>query len=152
MSDDPSPAARPVAVVVVDSGLAHLDHPFEYAVPPELDTVAVPGVRVRVRFAGRDVDGFVVERRAIAEHPGRLTALRRVVSPEPVLTQRLLVTARAVADHYGGTLSDVLRLAVPKRHAAAELDGRQQRAHGVFKVGVQVLEHKGLDADHVKRR
>ena len=29
---------------------------------------------MRVRFAGRDLDGFVVERRAHAEHPGRLAA------------------------------------------------------------------------------
>ena len=105
---------------LVDSGLAHLDRPFEYAVPPELDAAAQPGVRVRVRFAGRDLDGFVVTRRAKAEHPGRLTPIRRVVSPEPVLTPQIHALARAVADRYGGVLGDVLRLAIPKRHATAE--------------------------------
>ena len=47
---------------------------------------AVPGARVKVRFAGQDLDGFVVDRRREAEHEGRLTPIRRVVSPEPVLT------------------------------------------------------------------
>ncbi len=110
----------PVASVVVDTGLAHLDRPFEYLVPEELATTAVPGARVKVRFAGQDLDGFVIERKAAADHEGRLAPLRRVVSPEPVLTPGLLVLARAVAARYAGTLGDVLRLAIPARHAAAE--------------------------------
>ena len=126
MSSTPRPRpdaltpALPVAAVVVDSGLSHLDREFEYAVPARLDAAAQPGVRVKVRFAGRDLDGFVVARRAEARHAGRLTPLRRVVSEEPVLTPELVATARAVADRYAGVLGDVLRLAVPKRHAAAE--------------------------------
>ncbi|HEU5417811.1 MAG TPA: primosomal protein N', partial [Streptosporangiaceae bacterium] len=44
----------------------------------------------------------------------------RVLSPEPVLTPEIAGLARAVADRYGGTLADVLRLAIPPRHAAAE--------------------------------
>jgi primosomal protein N' (replication factor Y) len=110
----------PVAAVVVDTPLAHLDRVFEYTVPDEMAAEAVPGARVRVRFAGRELEGFVVERRAEAEHEGRLAPLRRVVSPEAVLTPEILALCRAVADRYAGTLSDVLRLAVPKRHAAAE--------------------------------
>ncbi len=120
-TDDVTPApAVPVAAVVVDTGLPHLDRVFEYAVPPELDGAAQPGVRVRVRFAGRDLDGFVVARRPRPEHAGRLADVRRVVSPEPVLTPEVHALARAVADHGAGVLGDVLRLAVPKRHAAAE--------------------------------
>jgi primosomal protein N' (replication factor Y) len=118
--DNDSAPAPPVAAVVVDTGLPHLDRVFEYAVPAELADAAQPGCRVRVRFAGRDLDGFVVERRPHAEHPGRLAPIRRVVSPEPVLTPELLALCRAVADRNAGVLGDVLRLAVPKRHAAAE--------------------------------
>jgi primosomal protein N' (replication factor Y) len=77
-------------------------------------------VRVRVRFAGQDVDGFVLERVEHSEHDGRLTPLRRVVSPEPVLTPAVAGLCRAVADRYAGSLADVLRLAVPPRHARAE--------------------------------
>jgi len=114
------PDLAPVAEVVVDSGLAHLDRTFEYAVPPELAETAVPGARVRVRFAGRDLDAFVVERLAAGHHGGPLSPLRRVVSPEPVLTPELLALCRATADRYAGVLGDVLRLAIPARHAAAE--------------------------------
>lgn len=115
------PAAQdPVAVVAVDTGLAHLDRPFDYLVPAEFDEQVRPGVRVKVRFAGRDHDGYVLDRVAHSGHEGRLAPLRRVVSPEPVLTPAILTTARRVAGWYAGTLTDVLRLAVPPRHAAAE--------------------------------
>lgn len=115
-------AVNPVARVAVDVSLAHLDRTFEYTVPAPLADVALPGVRVKVRFAGKDVDGFVLERVAAAEHTGTLAPIRRVVSPEQVLTPPVLALARAVAANYGGTLADVLRLAIPPRHARAEVE------------------------------
>lgn len=110
----------PVARVAVDVPLAHLDRPFDYLVPETLAGTAMAGCRVRVRFAGRLVGGFVLERAAVSKHPGQLAALQRVVSPEPVLTPEIAGLARAVADRYAGTMADVLRLAIPPRHAAAE--------------------------------
>jgi primosomal protein N' (replication factor Y) len=119
----PDPAAQvdlPVARVVLDVPLAHLDRPFDYLVPAALDDIAQPGVRVRVRFAGRQVGGFVTERLASSEHQGRLSAIAKVVSPEPVLSPAILELARAVSARYAGTVSDVLRLAIPPRHARVE--------------------------------
>jgi primosomal protein N' (replication factor Y) len=110
----------PVARVLVDVPLPHLDRPFDYAVPAALDAVAQPGVRVRVRFSGRLVDGFLLERCGHTAHRGRLARLHKVVSPEPVLTPAIATLARSVADRYAGTVGDVLRLAVPPRHARAE--------------------------------
>ena len=112
----------PVARVAVDISLAHLDHPFDYLVPAPLDEAARPGCRVRVRFAGQLVDGFLLERIPTSEHQGKLARLERVTSPEPVLTPEIFDLARAVADRYAGTLADVLRLAIPPRHATAERD------------------------------
>ncbi|MCG2797932.1 MAG: primosomal protein N' [Cellulomonas sp.] len=117
------PAPRlPVARVCVDVQPAHLDRVFEYLVPVQLDEVAVPGVRVKVRFAGKDTDGWLLERTGTADHEGRLLPLRRVVSAEQVLTPSVARLARAVADRYAGTLADVLRLAVPPRHARVEAE------------------------------
>ena len=118
--EDPTTDTLPVALVQVDTGLAHLDRPFEYLVPTSMATAAQPGVRVKVRFAGQDLDGYVLARRDAADHPGRLAPVRKVVSAERVLTPAVLTAAREVADRYAGTLGDVLRLAVPPRHAAAE--------------------------------
>jgi primosomal protein N' (replication factor Y) len=109
-----------VARVAVDVPLAHLDRPFDYLVPATLDEAAVPGCRVRVRFAGRLTGGYLLERAEASDHEGTLAFLERVISPEPVLTAEAAGLARAVADRYGGTLADVLRLAIPPRHARAE--------------------------------
>ncbi len=119
---DPGPdaAVLPVARVAVDIPLAHLDRPFDYLVPERLADQAVPGCRVRVRFAGQLADGYLLERVPASEHPGRLARLDRVVSPEPVLSPEILALAREVADRYAGTLADVLRLAIPPRHARVE--------------------------------
>jgi primosomal protein N' (replication factor Y) (superfamily II helicase) len=110
----------PVARVAVDVSLPHLDRPFDYLVPERLAPDAVPGCRVRVRFAGRLTGGYLLQRAEASEHQGGLAFLERVVSPEPVLTAEIFGLARAVADRYGGTLADVLRLAIPPRHAAVE--------------------------------
>jgi len=115
-----------VARVAVDISLAHLDRPFDYLVPDTLAASAVPGSQVRVRFAGQLVSGFVLARLPSSEHEGKLGFLERVVAPEPVLTPEIADLARAVADRYGGTLADVLRLAIPPRHAAASKAASRQ--------------------------
>jgi primosomal protein N' (replication factor Y) len=117
---EPPAAELPVARVVVDVPLPHLDRLFDYTVPAGMAEGVEPGVRVRVRFAGQDVDGFVAERVATSGHGGRLSPIRRLVSPEQVLSPQVAALARAVADAYAGTLGDVLRLAVPPRHARTE--------------------------------
>ncbi|RDI22168.1 primosomal protein N' [Lentzea flaviverrucosa] len=110
----------PVARIVVDVPLAHLDRPFDYSVPSELDVAAVPGCRVRVRFAGQLVDGYLLERVETSEYGKKLAFIEKVVSPEPVLAPEIAALARTIADRYAGGMIDVLRLAVPPRHARAE--------------------------------
>ncbi|MFC4051413.1 primosomal protein N' [Actinomadura syzygii] len=112
----------PVARIAVDMSLPHLDRPFDYLVPAELDAKVVPGCRVRVRFAGQLVDGFVLERAAESDHDGKLLFLERVTSSERVLTPEVAALVREVADRYAGTFADVLRLAVPPRHARVEAE------------------------------
>jgi primosomal protein N' (replication factor Y) len=112
----------PVARVAVDRPQPHLDRLFDYLVPAAASEQVRPGVRVKVRFAGQDVDGWVVERVDASDHEGTLTPLRRVVSGEVVVTPQVLELARAVARRWAGTLADVLRLAVPPRHARVEAE------------------------------
>ncbi|UGY90360.1 primosomal protein N' [Streptomyces gobiensis] len=123
-------AERPVARVLVDKGLVHLDRYFDYAVPAAMDAEAQPGVRVRVRFGAGEkegrreggglINGFIVERCAESDFPGVLAPIAQVLSPEPVLSPELLQLCRAVADRYAGALADVVQLAVPPRVAKAE--------------------------------
>jgi primosomal protein N' (replication factor Y) len=115
----PTATDRPVARVAVDSGLAHLDRAFDYAVP-ETMAAAEPGCRVRVRFSGRLVDGVVLERADDTEHEGVLAPLQSLVSPEPVLSAEVAALCRAAADRGAAPLYDAVRLALPPRHAKVE--------------------------------
>jgi primosomal protein N' (replication factor Y) len=151
------PAAElPYARVVLALELSHLDRAFDYLVPADLDADAQPGVRVRVRFAGQLVDGFVISRVAESDFTGRFEWLQKVVSPVQVLTPEILELCRTVADRYAGILADVLRLAVPPRHASAEktpakapdlapgkpVDGAPWGAYGGGREFIKALQRK----------
>lgn len=111
---------EPIARVLPMLTVPHLDREFDYLVSAEQSDDAQPGVRVRVRFHGRLVDAFVLERRSDTDHDGKLGWLDRVISAEPVLTPEIRRLADAVAARYAGTRADVLRLAIPPRHARVE--------------------------------
>ncbi len=111
---------EPIARVLPMLSVPHLDREFDYLVSADQSDDAQPGVRVRVRFSGRLVDGFVLERRSDTDHVGKLGWLDRVLSAEPVLTPEVRRLADAVAARYAGTRADVLRLAIPPRHARVE--------------------------------
>lgn len=115
---------EPIARVLPMLSVPHLDREFDYLVSAEQSDDAQPGVRVRVRFHGRLVDAFLLERRSETDHVGQLGWLDRVISGEPVLTPEVRRLVDAVAARYAGTRPDVLRLAVPPRHAGAEKAAR----------------------------
>jgi len=110
----------PVARVLVESSLPHLDRLFDYGVPDTLDEVAIPGVRVKVKFNGQDLSGFLMERVAASDAGHTLVPLAKVVSPVSVLTPAVRELVASVAARYAGTVSDVLRVAVPPRVAKLE--------------------------------
>ena len=127
---DPAPEL-PVARVLVDVPLAHLDRPFDYLVPAKLHDQVAPGSRVKVRFAGQDVDGFVLER-VDAQRP-RGPARRRCAArsaPSRCCRPAVARLSELVAARYAGTRSDVLRLAVPARHATTEKQASPAGAGG----------------------
>jgi primosomal protein N' (replication factor Y) len=124
-------AVNPVARLMVDVPLPHLDRPFDYAVPEDLDELVVAGSRVRVRFSGRLVDAYVLERGAESDHVGTLAMIERAVGGEPVLTEETSALFRAVADRWAGNFVDVVRLGVPSRHAGAESDKPEPPARAV---------------------
>jgi primosomal protein N' (replication factor Y) len=106
----------------VETSLPHLDRPFDYSVPAGLDAAAQAGVRVKVRFNGQELTGFIIERTAASDAGHTLVPLQKVISPVAVLTPAVRDLVFAVAARYAGTVSDVLRVAVPPRMARLEKD------------------------------
>ena len=127
----PLAARLPVARVLVESPLPHLDRPFDYSVPADLDAAAQAGVRVKVKFSGQELGGFIMERAAESDAGHTLVPLYKVISPVPVQDGR-----------YAGTLSDVLRAAVPPRVAKLEKEFLAGSA------GAEAPEAAAAPADH----
>ncbi|HEX7349688.1 primosomal protein N' [Brachybacterium sp.] len=99
--------------------LPHLDRPFEYAVTPAT-AAAAPGMRVRVRFSGKDTEGIVLGRHPAPTTDRALAPLHRLVSEDVVVPPAMMRVCEEVAARCAGTVGDVLRLALPPRHARAE--------------------------------
>ncbi|WP_091034883.1 primosomal protein N' [Glycomyces harbinensis] len=110
----------------MDQPLPQLDRLFDYLIPEDMAAQVKPGCRVRVRFGRRKVSGFVIAVKPSTDFTGKLLWISDLVSPEPVVTAEVAALARAVADRYAGTLTDVLRLAVPERRVRVEAENRSE--------------------------
>lgn len=110
----------PLAAVIIDSAVPHLDRRFDYLVPPELDAAAQPGVRVKVRFGHQMMTGWLVERHERITTGTKFVPLKTVVSTLPVLDPDVLALAERTAQRYAGNVADVLRNVVPPRVARVE--------------------------------
>lgn len=108
-----------IARVRVDLAVRHLDRDFDYLIPEDLRGDIVPGSRVRVRFAGRLKDAYViaVSNKADVADP---RPLDRIVDRVPPLTPESLELVERTAERFVGSFWDVVRAAVPTRHARAE--------------------------------
>ncbi|WP_315582744.1 primosomal protein N' [Actinomyces viscosus] len=118
----------PVARVLLDSPVPHLDRTFDYSIPAAMTQEALPGTRVVVRFGEQEMRGWIWQRATTTTHIGRLSPLRRVVSDLPVLPESTRRLVEAVAARSAGTRSDVVRLALPARHTATETAERDRAA------------------------
>ncbi len=116
----PQPAAGPVAVVQVAGPATHLDQEFDYLIASKQQEQARVGQRVTVQLGPHVCPGFITAIKESTSHSGQLRPLRSIVSDLPVLTPEILEVARQVGAAYAGGVSDVLRLAIPPRHARAE--------------------------------
>ena len=117
---------QPVAKILLETPVLHLDRPFDYLIPHDLDAAARPGVRVKVRFGHQELFGWLIKRSDTIATTSRLNTIRKVVSELPVLEPRVLALASTVAERYGSITADVLRAVIPRRVAAVERDIAQQ--------------------------
>lgn len=123
---------HPIARVVLDVQAAHLGATFDYLVDDGQSEQARPGVLVRVRFGGRRVNGIIWDRADRSDTPtSSLRFLERVVSPHVLVPAALREDITLIADAYGGTRANILRLAVPPRVA------RVDREQGLSSAGAR---------------
>ena len=116
---------KPIVRVVLDIQAAHLGQTFDYLIDEKDSAQAQPGAMVRVRFGGQRVNGIIWER---ADTSGIAAASLRYVERVFVGGVRVSGSLRrditAIAEAYGGTRANILRLAIPPRVAKVEKEQR----------------------------
>jgi len=111
--------SRFVAQIQVDTGVYHLDQPYDYSIPTGLvDQVSV-GIRVQVPFGGREVEGLVLSV-ADGSAVGGLKPISKVISPISVASSELLKLILAVSKGWAANPYDLIRSAIPPRVASIE--------------------------------
>lgn len=140
---------RPIARVVLDVQATHLGQTFDYLIDGKQSESVRPGVMVRVRFGGRRVNGVVWERTDHSDTPfSSLRYLERVLNPHVVVPASMREDVTLIADAYGGTRANILRLAVPPRVARVE---QEQRMVSPLRRG-DVAERASRGVDEGYRR
>lgn len=113
-----APNALPVARVLADVPFSFPDLSYDYLVPDKLDEQARVGTRVRVPFGRGRVTAVILERRATTD-AARLRPIEKVLGI-PVLTEEIAALIEELARDHICSRHDVLRMAVPPRHARGE--------------------------------
>lgn len=132
-----TPAAEhPIAQVVLDIQAIHLGQTFDYYVEEKYSEAAQPGVMVRVRFGGQRVNGIIWKRTDTSDTPeSSLRFIERVVIDRVLVSESMRNDATLIADAFGGTRANILRLAVPPRVARVEQEQRIGNRTGIEKNG-----------------
>ena len=112
----PTPSAAleaPIATVLVDSGLLHLDQEFDFLIPHEFSEQVKFGSLVKVPFNKGKTLGVVTGRKASSEFHGQLRFISEVIPPFPIVLPTIMKLAEQIKNYYGGTRWDSLRFAIP---------------------------------------
>ncbi len=88
-------------------------HAFTYLVPDELDSQAVPGVRVLVPFGSKTLTGVVVDR-PVRTPLTNLKAIRDILDATPTFSAEMLELTKWIAEYYMAPWGEVLRAAMPQ--------------------------------------
>jgi len=110
----------PFARIWVDTGVFHLDAPYDYEVPAKYSDLVTTGIRVQVPFGNREVEGLVIERVGVPAIANGLKSITKVLSPHPVATTKSLELIAQCAQRWATNPWDVLRSAIPPRVAAVD--------------------------------
>ena len=110
----------PFARIWIDTGVFHLDSPYDYEVPEKYSDLVTTGIRVQVPFGNREVEGLVIERVGVPAVTNGLKSITKILSPHPVATTKSLELIAQCALRWATNPWDVMRSAIPPRVAAVD--------------------------------
>jgi primosomal protein N' (replication factor Y) len=110
----------PVAQVLVDTGVPHLDQHFDYLIPENYAESAQSGVRVQVPFNNQELEGIIISRQELDQSRKNLKSITKVLSPIPIMSSETISLLMDCAKRWASLPYDIIRSAIPPRIASAE--------------------------------
>jgi len=110
----------PIAAVLVDAPVSHLEGIYDYLVPLQLDHLAVYGTKVVVPFGNTQVDGLILERKSSSVESRNLKMITKVSSPSSLISTEVMHHMEQVRNRFGGSIWNLLKSAIPSRVAKEE--------------------------------
>ena len=107
----------PVAAVLVDTPVSHLEGIYDYLVPLHLEHSAVYGTKVVVPFGNTQVDGLIVGRKNDSQQIKNLKMIVDVSSPSGLISSQVIEHLELVRNRFGGSFWSLLKSALPARVA-----------------------------------
>ncbi len=105
----------PLAKVLVDTGIAHLDQPYDYLVPKKFENEIKAGSFVEVDFAGKGRTGLVLARREMSDEATAAKTISKSIGNFPIVTNEILKLASQNAKEFAGDFFSVMKSAIPDR-------------------------------------
>lgn len=120
----------PIAHIVLDVQASHLGKTFDYIVSKDQDDYAKPGCMVRVKFGARRVNGIIWSRSESSTTPiSSLKFIEKIIPIGEVVSKSFMEDISSIADAYGGTRANIIRLALPRRIAGVDKENLLDDIH-----------------------
>lgn len=103
-----------IAKVLVEINNINVDKMFDYIVPFEYIEKIKIGMRVKVPFASRELEGFVLDLVNNADNNYELKEIISIVDAEPILNNELLHLGKFMSKKYFSTLISCYQTMLPK--------------------------------------
>lgn len=103
-----------IAKVLVEISNINVDKHFDYLIPSKLINKVQIGMRVKVQFVNRIIEGFVVDITEFSDNKYELKEILEVVDEFPILNDELLKLGKWMSDEYYSTLISCYQIMLPK--------------------------------------
>lgn len=105
----------PIASVLVDTPVSHLEGIYDYWIPSRIDGLVTIGTKVIVPFGSVNADGLVINRTQNKSNDGKLREIIDVTSPSSMVSAQMLEHIEMVRNRFGGSFWSLLKQSIPKR-------------------------------------
>jgi primosomal protein N' (replication factor Y) len=106
---------KPVAAVLVDTPVSHLEGIYDYLVPQEFANSAVSGTKVLIEFGNLRTEGLIIARKDRDNSLNRLKPILALSSPSGVIQPSALKHLELVRNRFGGSFWQLIKQAIPPR-------------------------------------